>query len=59
LKNKYRIANDSYCGYEVQVKRWWFPIWTALGVHGHLTNTHVSVEKAEEFAKNGGVVKYI
>jgi hypothetical protein len=59
VKNKYRIVKDNYCGYEVQVWRWWFPVWTATGVHGHFTNTFVSIEEAEEFAKSSGVVKYI
>lgn len=59
MKNKYRIVRDSYCGYEVQVKRWWLPIWSAIGVRGHFTNTHVSIEDAEQFAKSSGVVKYI
>ena len=26
LTNRYRIVND-YCGYTVQIKYWWFPIW--------------------------------
>lgn len=23
----YRIVSDEYCGYEVQIKRWWCPFW--------------------------------
>jgi len=37
-KTKYRIVGDNYCGYECQVKRWWFPVWVQLnGVNTWLT----------------------
>lgn len=49
MKTKYRIVRDNYSGYEVQRKRWWFPIWLQVGV-----NTHYSLEKAEAY-----VQKYI
>jgi len=25
MKNKYRIVTDSYLGYEIQKRYWWFP----------------------------------
>ena len=28
---QYRIVRDTYNGYEVQVRRWWFPVWVQLG----------------------------
>lgn len=45
--NKYRIVTDDYCGYEVQIKYWWFPFtWWEAG----FTNTHSSIERAEAWA---------
>lgn len=31
FKTKYRIVTDKYCGFEVQSKRWWFPLWLQVG----------------------------
>ena len=47
FKNKYRIVADRYAGYEVQIKRWWLPIWLQVG----FVNTHITAERAERFAK--------
>lgn len=47
LKNKYRIVRDNYAGYEVQIKRWWFPVWLQAG----FSNTHISIESAEAYAR--------
>lgn len=45
FKNKYRVVRDRYCGYEAQVKRWWWPFWKELdGI-----NTWRSLEQAEAF----------
>lgn len=44
---KYRIVKDRYSGYEVQHWRWWLPIWCQPQ-----TNTHRTVEAAEEWAKH-------
>lgn len=45
-KNQYRIVKDSYGGYEVQIKKWWFPFgWRQCDI-----NTHTSIKKAEEYA---------
>ena len=45
---KYRIVTDNYCGYEVQIWRWWFPFWVQVWESGHI-NTHRSIEEAKEF----------
>ena len=47
LKPRYRIVNDDFSGYEVQVKRWWWPWWYCVGF-----NTHPSVERARQYAKH-------
>jgi len=55
---KYRVVHDRYCGYEVQCWRIWFPFWLQCG----FTNTHFSLEKAENYARihaNGGVIKHL
>lgn len=41
---RYRIVRDNYSGYEVQIRRWWFPIWLQLGG----INTSPSIERARE-----------
>jgi len=43
-KPKYRIVPDTFAGYEVQVRRWWFPFWVQPR-----TNTHHTVDKAKEY----------
>ena len=43
---KVRIVRDNYCGYAVQVWRWWFPFWIEP-----YTNTHVTVEDARRYAR--------
>ena len=45
FKTEYRIVRDSYAGYEVQMKRWWWPIWTEVG----WVNTHSSLEGAKKY----------
>lgn len=47
MRPRYRIVRDIYCGYEVQIWRWWFPFW----VMADSCNTFSSIEKAEEFAR--------
>jgi hypothetical protein len=42
FRNRARIVTDLYCGYEVQVWRWWFPFWIQLGC-----NTQSTIEAAE------------
>lgn len=47
-KMKVRIVTDIYRGYEVQVKRWYWPFWTQLG----FSNTFASIEQAELWARH-------
>ncbi len=42
----YRIVRDNYAGYEVQCRPWWWPFWYQAG----FVNTHVSLERAEQYA---------
>lgn len=46
-KTYYRIVPDHWLGFEVQIWRWWFPIW----VQANFSNTHSTEEKAEAWAK--------
>jgi len=41
---RYRIVRDSYCCYEAQVWRLWFPFWVMYGG----VNTFLSIEQAED-----------
>lgn len=47
FKPRYRIVVDSFAGYEVQIKRWYIPIYSQL----QFSNTHRTIEEATEFAK--------
>lgn len=55
---EYRIVRDTYNGYEVQSRRWWWPFW----VQGR-TNSHQTIAQAEYYAKqlaeNKNAVKYL
>lgn len=44
---EYRIVRDNYCGFEVQIRRWWWPFWC----QADFSNTHSSIEAAEQWAK--------
>ncbi len=57
MSARYRVVRDNYAGYEVQIWRWWWPFW----VPASPCNTHISVERAEEWARGhaGDVVKYL
>lgn len=57
MKNEYRIVTDGYLGFEVQIRRWWFPVWLEVGV----SNTYSTAESAERFAEGHAdkVVKYL
>ncbi len=46
--SSYRIVTDAYSGYEVQVRRWWWPIWAQVG----FSNTHAAIGKAEKYAED-------
>ena len=53
VKDCYRIVNDSYLGYEVQVKRWFFPFfWFEKAKHIN-SNTFSSIDEAKEWIKKG------
>lgn len=49
---KVRIVTDKWSGYEVQLKRWWWPIWWQAPIKYGSCNTHASIEQAEYFIKN-------
>ena len=49
LTNRYRIRTDAYSGFEVQIKRWWFPIWIQIsGKNYWFCNTSTTIEEARE-----------
>lgn len=50
---RWRIVRDSYAGYEVQIKRRWWPFWYQAGG----ANTHASLENARKYAQNRGVLE--
>lgn len=45
MKRKYRIVTDTACGFEVQVKYWWWPFWA----EACWTNSHNTPEDAMFF----------
>lgn len=58
FKNCYRVVNDSFNGYETQVKFWWFPfMWFEMWEKGCISNTWASLEDAKFFIKNGSKKK--
>lgn len=42
---KYRIVRDNFAGFEVQIWRWWRPVWVQPRI-----NTHCRVRDAEAYA---------
>ena len=54
FKTRYRVVPDNYAGYEVQIKRWWLPIWMQL----YFINTHMPLESAKKMieAHRAGVI---
>lgn len=48
MKKKYRIMTDAYAGYEVQVWRWWLPIW----IECRFANTHSSIDEAKKWIED-------
>lgn len=54
---EYRIVTDAFAGFEVQLRRWWWPFW----VEADYVNTHATVEAAERYATQHaqGAVKYL
>lgn len=49
MKNQYRIVPDCWAGYEVQIKRWWFPFWFQCWRPGFSSNTFFTLQRAEAF----------
>lgn len=45
--SEYRIVRDGFAGFEVQIKRWWWPFWSMIG-----SNTHPNIERAEKYAED-------
>lgn len=52
FKTCYRIVTDSYAGYEVQERVWWFPTWIQANKHNRI-NTFCSIEEAKEWIEQG------
>ncbi len=48
----YRIIEDNFNGYEVQVKKWWFPFWIQKSKFG-MINTFNDLDKAKEWVNKG------
>lgn len=60
MKNKYRIVQDSYLGYEAQVKFWWFPfVWWQMHKSPFLSNTHSTLKNARSFIKKKSEGKFV
>jgi len=48
-KRQYRIVTDSFGGFEVQKRLWYYPIWFQIrNERGSHINTHHSIEQAEK-----------
>jgi hypothetical protein len=45
-RDRYRIVTDRYSGFEVQTRRWWWPLWQPVG-----GNTHATVDDAIAYAR--------
>lgn len=52
---KFRIVKDNHLGYECQEWNWYWPFWIQMD----FSNTHSTIERAEEFIQIGKVVKYV
>ncbi len=52
MKKKYRIVTDSFLGYEVQVKFWFWPFWVQCR-KASFTNTFSTVKEAEQWVADG------
>ncbi len=64
-KNKYRIVGDMHGGYEVQIKKWWFPfLYFQCDKKGCIgVNTFSNLNQAEKLIEwlkqEKKVIKYI
>lgn len=51
LVNRYRIVTDTYSGFEVQIKYWWWPFWVQIPkTRGGRTNTNCTIQEARYLA---------
>jgi len=46
-KNEYRIVKCGLGYYDVQIKRWWFPVWVKINHY-----SYIRFNSAEFYAKN-------
>ena len=44
-KRRFRVVTDKHAGFEVQIKKWYYPFWSQVGV----INTQSTIEEAKEF----------
>lgn len=54
FKNKYRVVEDRYCGFEAQVRFWWFPfIWCQISHTGTGlgANTSSTLERSSDLCR--------
>lgn len=49
FRTRYRIVTDTYLGYEVQYRVWFWPWYIQCSKNGHGINTFPSLEKAKVF----------
>jgi hypothetical protein len=52
FKNCYRIVDDNHAGFEVQVKKWFWPFYVQKKKYGCI-NTFSSIERAKDWIKEG------
>ena len=50
--SKFRIITDNFNGFEVQIKRWWFPFWVQCNYYD-LVNSFSSIKEAKDWIKKG------
>ncbi len=53
MKNCYRIVSDDFRGFEVQIKRWWFPFWVQKHHYPYSVNTFGSLDEAKKWITDG------
>ena len=54
FNNKYRVVKDRYCGFEAQIKFWWFPfIWWQISSTGRGIgiNTNSTITRASDLCR--------
>ncbi len=53
MKNKYRIVNDDFAGYEVQIRYWWLPFFWFQKWHNGTINTWANIIDAKKWIDGG------